>query len=77
MEDIKTVIYTHLHNDHAGNCAMFPKAIHVYQRDEMINLLNPLLVQIFRRDYDLEIIPELRNLKTLARRMGIISCGVE
>jgi N-acyl homoserine lactone hydrolase len=65
VEDIKTVVYTHLHNDHAGNCAMFPNAVHVFQRDEMINLLNPLPVQIFRRDYDLEVIPELQNLKTL------------
>jgi N-acyl homoserine lactone hydrolase len=65
IEDIKTVVYTHLHNDHAGNCAMFPEAVHVFQRDEMVNLLNPLPAQIFRRDYDLEVIPELRNLKTL------------
>jgi N-acyl homoserine lactone hydrolase len=66
VEDIKTVVYTQLHNDHAGNCAMFPDAVHVFQRDETVNPLNPLPVQVFRRDYDLEVIPELRNLKTLS-----------
>jgi len=64
-EDIKTVVYTHLHNDHAGNCGMFPDATHIFQRDEWTNLLNPLPVQMVRRDYDLDVIPELKTLKTL------------
>ena len=64
-ENIKTVVYTHLHNDHAGNCAMFPSATHIFQKDEWANLLDPLPAQLLRRDYDLDVIPELKTLKTL------------
>jgi glyoxylase-like metal-dependent hydrolase (beta-lactamase superfamily II) len=30
-EDIEIVIYTHLHNDHVGNCHLFTNAKHVFQ----------------------------------------------
>lgn len=51
-EDISTVIYTHLHNDHAGNMYLFPDATHVYQKDEYLNLCNPLPFQIKGGDFD-------------------------
>ena len=34
-EDVRYVIYSHLHLDHAGGMSYFPKAIHVVQRDEI------------------------------------------
>jgi N-acyl homoserine lactone hydrolase len=34
-EDVKYVIYSHFHLDHAGNIKMFPKAKHVVQKDEL------------------------------------------
>lgn len=65
-EDIQTVVYTHLHNDHAGNCGLFPGARHVFQEAEWANLLNPLPIQNVRKDYDLAIIEELASLPTHA-----------
>ncbi len=63
-EDIDLVIYTHLHNDHAGNCDIFPDAKHIFQKDEWVNLVHPLPTQKVRRDYDQGIIPKLENLNT-------------
>lgn len=60
--EVETVIYTHLHNDHAGNCHLFSQAEHVFQEDEWRNLLEPLPIQKVKRDYDLEVIPELKAL---------------
>jgi glyoxylase-like metal-dependent hydrolase (beta-lactamase superfamily II) len=34
-EDVRYVIYSHLHLDHAGGMSYFPQAIHVIQRDEI------------------------------------------
>jgi N-acyl homoserine lactone hydrolase len=62
---IEMVIYTHLHNDHAGNCDLFPKATHIFQRDEWINLLDPLPAQRARGDYDLAVAPLLAKLNTI------------
>ncbi|MHB8867666.1 MAG: N-acyl homoserine lactonase family protein [Thermoleophilia bacterium] len=62
--DIQTVLYTHLHNDHAGNCGLFPQARHVFQRAEWENLLNPLPIQNVRKDYDAAIIDEFALLQT-------------
>jgi glyoxylase-like metal-dependent hydrolase (beta-lactamase superfamily II) len=64
-EDIRTVILTHLHNDHAGNCHIFNNARVVIQRDEWLNLLNPYPHQLVRNDYDQGIIEELRAMKIL------------
>jgi len=63
--DIKTVIYTHLHNDHAGNCELFKDATIIFQKAEWANLLDPLPIQNTRRDYDPSIIAELRSLRIL------------
>src|SRR5713226_3654393 len=35
LNDVKFVIYSHLHLDHAGGMCHFPNAVHVVQRDEM------------------------------------------
>ena len=43
-DDIDSVICTHLHNDHAGNCGLFPNAPIIFQKDEWQNLLDPLPV---------------------------------
>jgi glyoxylase-like metal-dependent hydrolase (beta-lactamase superfamily II) len=64
-DQIEMVIYTHLHNDHAGNCDLFPKAKHVFQRDEWFNLLDPVPVQRARGDYDLEVAPILAKFDTI------------
>ena len=64
-DEIDTVICTHLHNDHAGNCSLFKNARIVFQRDEWRNLLYPLPVQMLRKDYDLDVVQELRDVKCL------------
>ncbi len=61
-QDIDTVIFTHLHNDHAGNNALFPQAQFIFQKDEWRTLLDPLPVMQLRKDYDLSIIDDLRKL---------------
>lgn len=68
--DIDTVIYTHLHNDHAANCDLFRHANIIAQRDEWQNLLDPLPVQNLRKDYDPALIEELRSIKNLFKVDG-------
>lgn len=63
--EIDTIIYTHLHNDHAANCQLFPNATAVFQKDEWHNLLTPLPVQNLRMDYDPGLIDELKGSRTL------------
>ena len=62
-DDIGTVLYTHLHNDHAGGCTLFPNAKHIFQRDEYVNLVNPLPTQLIRSDYDPRTPGDLKTLK--------------
>jgi glyoxylase-like metal-dependent hydrolase (beta-lactamase superfamily II) len=62
--DIQTVIYTHLHNDHAGNCDLFPGAKHIFQKDEWKNLCAPIPAQKIRRDFDTSVIPLFEKLDT-------------
>jgi len=64
-EDIDTLIYTHLHNDHAANCQLFTQAVLIYQKDEWLNLLAPLPVQQIRRDYDPDVIQEISKMERL------------
>ena len=59
--DIDLIIYTHLHNDHAGNANLFPKTKSIAQADEWNNLLNPVYAEKQRRDFDLEVVPYLQN----------------
>ncbi len=35
VDDVKVVVSSHSHLDHSGNIAMFPKAIHVFQKKEL------------------------------------------
>lgn len=63
--DIDTVIYTHLHNDHAAYCTLFTNARIIIQKDEWQNLLNPLPIQLWRKDYDPDLIPELKSMNPL------------
>lgn len=60
-EDIDLILYTHLHNDHAGNANLFPKTRSIAQKDEWYNLLNPTYAEKQRRDFDLEVVPYLQN----------------
>lgn len=64
-EQISMVIYTHLHNDHAGACDLFSRAKHVFQKDEWLNLLDPIPTQQIRGDYDLTLTPVLSKLDTI------------
>jgi glyoxylase-like metal-dependent hydrolase (beta-lactamase superfamily II) len=64
-KDIKTVIYTHLHNDHAGNCTLFPDARAIFQKDEYANLINPIPSQRIRQDYDMGTIEDLKKLMNI------------
>ena len=41
-KDIDTVFLTHLHFDHAGNLDLFPDAVVVVQREELIHALDPV-----------------------------------
>lgn len=63
--EIQIVIYTHLHNDHAGNCHLFPEALHVFQDDEWKDLLDPLPSMRIRGDFDQSLIPQLKELKCM------------
>lgn len=62
---IESVLYTHLHNDHAGACDLFPRAKHIFQKDEWSNLLNPIPAQRMRQDYEMGVIPILKKLDTI------------
>jgi glyoxylase-like metal-dependent hydrolase (beta-lactamase superfamily II) len=61
-DEIDTVVYSHLHNDHAGNCHLFPRARHVFQDAEWKELLDPLPSMRIRGDYDQSLVPEMKNL---------------
>jgi glyoxylase-like metal-dependent hydrolase (beta-lactamase superfamily II) len=64
-KDIQYVIYSHLHNDHAGNCDLFPEAVHVFQEAEWKELLDPLPSMRIRGDFDQSLIPVLENLECM------------
>ncbi|MDW7650365.1 MAG: N-acyl homoserine lactonase family protein [Bacillota bacterium] len=67
--EISTVIYTHLHNDHAGNAHLFPNATHVFQHEEWRELVDPLPSMKIRGDYDQSVIEVFKNL-TCQRVVG-------
>lgn len=60
-DEIEWVIYSHLHNDHAGNCHLFPKALHIFQEAEWKELLDPLPSMKIRGDFDQSLIPQLQE----------------
>ncbi len=59
--EIDTILFTHLHNDHAGNTSIFKNARLIFQKDEWANLLDPLPIIKVRKDYDLALIDELKS----------------
>ncbi len=63
--DIKTILFTHLHNDHAANTTMFKNARLIFQKDEWTTLLDPLPVMNVRRDYDPALVDELKTMDCL------------
>ncbi|MFQ6111530.1 MAG: MBL fold metallo-hydrolase, partial [Nitrospinota bacterium] len=56
------VVYTHLHNDHVGASHLFKRARHIFQRDEWMELVNPLPFIKFRGDFDPAAIPIFEGL---------------
>ena len=63
--DIDVMLYTHLHNDHAGNAQLFMDTPSYAQYDDFDNLLNPCYGETVRRDHDPEVIPFLRKTPKL------------
>jgi N-acyl homoserine lactone hydrolase len=63
--DIDTILFTHLHNDHAANTTMFKNARLIFQKDEWATLLDPLPVMNIRRDYDPALVEELKTMDCL------------
>jgi hypothetical protein len=77
--DIDKVIYTHLHNDHAGNALLFKDTPSYFQKDEYVNLLNQLPSQKVRGDYDKRTpgdIAQLTNVFMINGNM-ILNNGLE
>ena len=64
--EIETILYTHLHNDHAANVTLFKNARVIYQKKEWQTLLDPLPVMNVRRDYDPTLIDELKTMNCIA-----------
>lgn len=64
-DDIQTVIYTHLHNDHAGNADLFPNAKTYIQKDEYDNLCHPWPEHQVRLDYDVTAVERLEKVKNI------------
>jgi N-acyl homoserine lactone hydrolase len=64
-DDIEMVLYTHLHNDHAGASHLFKNSLHVFQDDEWKNLVDPIPAQKLRGDYDPGTIPVLQESNCL------------
>ena len=60
--EIDTVIFTHLHNDHAANSSLFENARFFFQKDEWATLLNPLPIMQARKDYDPSLAGELGHM---------------
>ena len=65
-EEIETILYTHLHNDHAASVTLFKNARVIYQKKEWQTLLDPLPVMNVRRDYDPALIDQLRTMNCIA-----------
>jgi glyoxylase-like metal-dependent hydrolase (beta-lactamase superfamily II) len=62
-EKIDMVIYTHLHNDHAGNSHVFQDAVHIFQDAEWKELIDPLPSMVIAGVFDPSAIDSLSRLK--------------
>ena len=74
-DDIEIVMYTHLHNDHAGGMLLFPNSQHLFQRAEYYNMLHPLPTQKIRRDYDPRTPGDLAQIKNVRMIDGDFDMG--
>ncbi|MBN1663891.1 MAG: N-acyl homoserine lactonase family protein [Deltaproteobacteria bacterium] len=59
--EIDTILFTHLHNDHAGNTSIFKNARLIFQRVEWETLLDPLPYMKVAKFYDEALIDELKS----------------
>jgi N-acyl homoserine lactone hydrolase len=59
--EIETILFTHLHNDHAANTSIFKNARMIFQRDEWATLLDPLPIMRVRKDYDPALVDQLKS----------------
>jgi len=70
-DDIDAVIVTHLHWDHAGGTACFPKALFYLQREELDSWSNivkdPAYTALFLRSFDTNDIAAFRELESEER----------
>lgn len=73
--DIDKVIYTHLHNDHAGGALLFKDTPTYFQRDEYANLLNQLPSQKVRSDYDKRTPADIAELTNVFMINGNLVLG--
>jgi glyoxylase-like metal-dependent hydrolase (beta-lactamase superfamily II) len=72
-EDIDTVIYTHMHSDHAGNAKYFSRTRTIIQRDELFGALNPCFKEKQLRLYDPSYIQYVQNNPNLLMIDGDIN----
>lgn len=63
--DIDTILFTHLHNDHASNLSLFEDAnpTLIFQKDEWRILQDPLPSMMVRGDYKLDVIDEIKRMR--------------
>jgi glyoxylase-like metal-dependent hydrolase (beta-lactamase superfamily II) len=59
--EIDTVLFTHLHNDHAANTSLFKNARLIFQKNEWTTLLDPLPINRVRKEYDPALIDALKS----------------
>ena len=59
--EIETILFTHLHNDHAANTSVFRNARLIFQKAEWATLLDPLPIMRVRREYNPALIDELKS----------------
>lgn len=88
-EDIDIVINTHLHDDHCGNNALFPRATFYAHRDEIAFCRNPHPIDhrydasfiegisFIEVDREMDIAPGLRVLHSPGHSLGGLSVLVE
>jgi glyoxylase-like metal-dependent hydrolase (beta-lactamase superfamily II) len=59
--EIETILFTHLHNDHAANTSIFRNARLIFQKREWATLLDPLPIMKARKEYDPALVDELKS----------------
>jgi len=59
--EIETILFTHLHNDHAANTSLFKNARLIFQKDEWATLIDPLPIMKVRKEYDPSLVDELKS----------------